>query len=29
MPTIRKIKLSKSVVNLKNDQKYIVDKLKE
>ncbi len=29
MSTIRKIKLSKSVVNLKNDQKYIVGKLKE
>ncbi len=29
MSIIRKIKLSKSVVNLKNDQKYIVGKLKE
>lgn len=29
MSAIRKIKLSKSVVNLKNDQKHIVGKLKE
>ena len=29
MTTIKKIKMRKSVVNLKNDQKYIVGKLKK